>query len=335
MRSFTCQCGATLFFASHRCVACSRTTAMCPSCQNVAAMEPAGDGAWTCQSCNALLKFCSNYVEHSACNRGVPVEDEEPLCRYCRLNEIIPDLSIDGNLLKWQRLETAKHRVLYDVDRIGFPIVIEEDGERPHLRFEFKAAVTEPVSTGHASGLITIDIAEADSVQREQTRVEFGEPQRTLVGHFRHELGHYYWELLVEPYRLEEFRKLFGNEQNPTYAEAQQQYYEDGAGENWHEYFISEYATMHPWEDFAETFAAYLDMIAIVETARHFDRTKVTADGDDFDKMRRAYFDIGIIANEFNRDMGLLDLVPEVYTDPVVEKLRFVHSLCQEHSLHK
>ncbi|QDV57132.1 zinc-binding metallopeptidase family protein [Rosistilla oblonga] len=333
MRSFYCQCGSTLFFGSVQCVACSRPTAMCPHCNAVRSMAVADDGSLVCDHCHRECRMCSNATQHAVCNRGVDAASEQPLCRYCRLNSVVPDLTVGDNLLKWQRLEAAKHRVLFDIERIGLPIVSEPENEsgssdgRPVLQFEFKSSAVKPVSTGHADGLITIDIAEADSVHREQTRVEFGEPQRTLVGHFRHELGHYYWQLLVEPNCLDAFRSLFGDEREPSYAEAQKRYYADGAIPDWQDRFISAYSTMHPWEDFAETFAGYMDIVAVVETARHFDRTRVTADGSDFNQMLTAYRDIGIVANEFNRDMGLLDLVPEFHSEAVVEKLKFIDNL--------
>lgn len=290
-------------------------------------MQTSDDGLVECDQCHSELSHCQNRTEHAACNGTFQGEHPEDLCPYCSLNEIIPDLSSKGNLRKWQRLERAKHRVLYDVDRIGLPILTEQEGDHPALMFEFKAAGKKPVSTGHASGVITIDIDEADSVRREKTRVHFSEPQRTLVGHFRHELGHYFWEVCVRPDRLDEYRELFGDEQKPKYADAQKIYYASGPRPNWRGDFISEYATMHSWEDFAETFNAYLDMIAIVNTASYFKRLRVDADDRDFEKLIRAYADIGIVANEFNRDIGLLDLVPEVFTPTVIRKLKFVHSL--------
>jgi hypothetical protein len=219
----------------------------------------------------------------------------------------------------------AKHRVLYTIEQLGFPIVDNDQAGEPQLVFDFKADDQQKVSTGHADGRITINIIEADSAVREQTRVQFGEPQRTLVGHFRHELGHYYWDLLVKPHLLEPFRALFGNEQSPTYQEAQKSYYQNGPLKDWRLRFVSGYASMHPWEDFAETFNAYLDMATIIATTNHFQLTDQRL--DDFEGMLEAYQSIGIAANEMNRDMGLLDLVPEVFTEPVQEKLKFVHRL--------
>ncbi|MFN3153307.1 putative zinc-binding metallopeptidase [Bremerella sp.] len=330
MQTFRCQCGHKLFFGSTHCVSCQETVGMCPTCRQVTALRSLDDGSWQCsnQSCGQKLKLCQNRVDHKACNCAVASEEkDQPFCTYCRLNQVIPDLSIEGNLVKWRRLEAAKRRVLYGVESVGLPIGDPSRNDLLPLTFEFKEDEAEPVNTGHASGLITINLKEADSVKREQTRVEFGEPQRTLVGHFRHELGHYYWDMLVEPSKLEAFRALFGNEESPTYSEALSAYYDNGPQPNWQSQFISAYASMHPWEDFAESFAAYLDMTSIVSTAQCFPRINADVPADDFDAWLKAYREIGVMANEFNRDIGLLDLVPEVFNKPVIEKLRFMHDL--------
>lgn len=221
MQNFTCKCEQLLFFGNVECVACHSQAAMCPSCRCVSAIEPAGKDQFRCQNCEQLLRLCENYILHSVCSRAIEAESSQTLCSYCVLNQVIPNLSIDGNLEKWRRIEAAKHRVLYDIERIGIPVSDEDTGGNPSLRFEFKSSQTEPVSTGHEHGLITLNILEADSVHRERTRIEFGEPQRTLVGHIRHELGHYYWDLIVQPHWIADFRKLFGDERNPDYATAQ------------------------------------------------------------------------------------------------------------------
>ena len=131
--------------------------------------------------------------------------------------------------------------------------------------------------------------------------------------------------MIVQPNYLADFRKLFGDETNPDYASSQQQYYDHGPQQNWAETFISQYASMHPWEDFAETFNGYLDMFAIVRTANHFRQQLDPRWQEDLDQLLANYIDVGVMANELNRDMGLLDLVPEVFTETVIQKLRFVH----------
>lgn len=182
--------------------------------------------------------------------------------------------------------------------------------------------------TGHANGIITISLVEADDVEREKARVAFNEPQRTLLGHFRHEIGHYYWDVLVAGKAEESFRELFGDERSPTYQEAQQRYYDQGPLPQWEPTFISAYATMHPWEDFAETFGSYLDMFSLLDTASNnglIDRLP-----DDFSERILTYQRHAIILNEISRERGLIDLVPEVLTQGVVEKLSYIDRLIQD-----
>lgn len=247
------------------------------------------------------------------------------LCEYCALTTATPDLTDEVHRDKWRKLERAKHLVLYIYEQAGFPINVPADPSDPPLSFVFAADGEKPVLTGHASGVITINIREADSVERERARVNFGEPQRTLVGHFRHELGHYVWERLVLGHCEEACRGIFGDEREPLYSDAMKSYYANGPKPNWKHHYISAYATMHPWEDFAETFGAYMDMHSVLATSNHFGITH--CDTNDIDAMIDAYRKVGLIANEFNRDMGLLDLVPEVFVPEVIEKMRFVDGL--------
>ncbi len=327
MKTFPCRCGNSLFFHSVTCVDCGFESGMCPACNRVVPMVSAEDGSTKCGNpdCGVSVVKCENYHSQQICNRLVLVENQpdETFCDLCRLTTVIPDLQIEGNQQKWQRLERAKRRVLYTVKQVGLPI--EESPGAPVLSFEFKSDGDKPVPTGHDNGCITINIREADSVERERTRVDFGEPHRTLVGHFRHELGHYFWDRLVKENRESEFREIFGDERSPTYEDAMDAYYQQGPKPNWKSEYISAYATMHPWEDFAETFSEYLDMVSVLDTANHFQLTN--CDLHDFEEMFESYRVVGVTVNEFNRDMGLLDLVPHVFVDPVITKLRFIHSL--------
>ncbi len=211
------------------------------------------------------------------------------------------------------------------MEEAGFPVPPSNDDKGPMLYFEFKDDLNGPVTTGHLNGCITIYLKEADSVFREVNRVEFGEAQRTLIGHFRHELGHYFWDRVVAPGPISQFRSVFGDETNPTYATAQAKYYSDGPLPRWQLSFVSAYASMHPWEDFAETFGLYQDIHAVLTTNSHFNASD--ADLTDLDAMVKGYRELGIFVNELNRDMGLQDLVPEVFNDTITGKLRFIHSL--------
>lgn len=188
--------------------------------------------------------------------------------------------------------------------------------------------MNERVYTGHANGKITINLREADTVEREKTRVQFHEAHRTVIGHFRHEIGHYYWQMLVQNRCEDLFKAAFGDHEYPTYVEAQQWYYSGGPRESWPDHYISAYASMHPWEDFAETFAACLDMFSVLDTAMNMG----LGEGLDplsasLEAMVDRYIHLGIVLNEMNRALGLLDFVPEVFTPPIVAKMQFVHEL--------
>ena len=344
MRTYSCLCGNTLFFDNSLCLACGREVGFCPHCRQIVTLVPADDGAYVCGNakCGTELVKCFNYAEHDVCNRCVEAESapEGPLCDCCRFNATIPDLTVPGNLRKWYRLEAAKRRLFYDLDELGLPYGTAADGLEPPLSFDFKADVipktdfwrsmakTERVYTGHEAGLITINIREADDVEREKLRVDMGEAHRTLIGHFRHEIGHYYWDMLVKDRREDEFVAVFGDHNHPTYAEALENHYQTGPPADWNDHFVSAYAAMHPWEDFAETWATYLDMTSALDTSAHmgFDRHLDPAEVK-VEEMISQYQELGVALNEINRSMGLLDVVPEVIVPPVIEKLQFVHSL--------
>lgn len=302
---------------------------MCPACHRVVPLVFTEKDGLRCgrTDCGVALRKCINYAAEQICNRCLRAEDEwrEARCDYCRLTTLIPDLRVEGNREKWRRLEKAKHRVLYILDLIGLPFRPSDKPGVPLLSFEFKAGGGEPVHTGHRDGCITINIREADDVEREKARVAFQEPQRTLIGHVRHELGHYFWDRLVKGEREDECRSLFGDDRHPTYAAALERYHANGPRDNWRGSFVTAYATMHPWEDFAETFGTYLDMVSVLDTARHFGVARCGL--EDVESMIKNYQQVGLIANEFNRDMGLVDLVPEVFVPTVIEKLCFIHNL--------
>lgn len=343
MRTWRCLCGQTTFFENTSCVTCGRELGVCPSCRNLTALLPDGAGGYRCGNsvCGTDLVKCRNYESQWVCNHCVPAATAGSLCRNCRFTETIPDLSIAGNLEKWSRLEAAKRRLFYDLDLLSLPYGTASEGFPLPLAFDFKADALpadgdwrgsqegEQVFTGHANGRITINIREADDAEREKTRVELGEAQRTLIGHFRHEIGHYYWDLLIKNNAEDGFKAVFGDHERPTYAEALQRHYDIGPPFDWRSRFVTAYATMHPWEDFAETWAMYLDMTSTLDTASHNGLVKAGLTILDFDAMIVAYGRLGIALNELNRNLGLLDAAPKIFMTPVVEKLRYVHRLIQ------
>jgi hypothetical protein len=347
MQSYQCVCNNKIFFDNSQCVACGRELGFCPECRNVAALLPDNEGHLHCGNpqCGVALVKCHNYAEHNVCNRCVMADGAAAgaLCDCCRFNDTVPDLTVPGNAEKWYRLEAAKRRLFYDLDLLGLPYGCVADGVQPSLSFDFKADVipqdnywrgvgnTEKVFTGHDDGRITINIREADDVEREKLRVEMGEAQRTLLGHFRHEIGHFYWDVLVKGRREPECQAIFGDPNSPTYDQALDAYYKNGPRPDWPTAYISAYATMHPWEDFAETWAAYLDMTSSLDTAHNNGLGGVNDPVHaDLDSMVRRYQDLGVAMNEINRSIGLHDAVPDIFVEPVVAKLRFIHELVQQ-----
>jgi len=342
MQTFSCRCGNPLFFENTHCLACRSEVGWCPACANIVALEALPEGGYRCThpDCATPLMKCHNYAFDNVCNRMVVMNEGhgDKLCDCCRYNAVIPDMTIEGNRERWAALEAAKRRLFHTLDVLGLPHGTNGDAIQVPLSFSFMAdalpdqglwrstASQEKVYTGHANGHITINVKEADDVERERLRVDMNESHRTLIGHFRHEIGHYYWDLLVKSRDEATCRRVFGDHHHPSYAEALEHYYQQGAPADWPTRFISAYAAMHPWEDFAETFAFYLDMVAVLDTAMHMGLSRAEYDGS-LDGMLQAFHQVGMAVNELNRDMGLLDLAPGVIAPAVRDKLAYVHEL--------
>lgn len=330
MRLFACPgCGLVVFFGNVRCERCGASLGYEPLANTMVVTD--NQSRW---------KYCSNFT-HGVCNWLSPVDDGRELCRACRHNLVIPALASPDNLARWRKLEEAKHRLLYTVLRLGLPLF--DRTERPDgLGFQF--IDTPDAMTGHTGGLISIAVAEADDPEREKRRTHLGEPYRTLLGHFRHEIGHWYWDLLVRDAPIRErFTALFGDA-NLDYAAALKTHYANGPRLDWQVEYVSAYASSHPWEDFAETFAHYVHMIDSLETGGSYrivlsprvDRDDILSTSLDFDVYRRdldvhaleaAWVALSSALNSFNRSMGLADAYPFVLSPKVNEKLAFVHDL--------
>ncbi len=346
MRIFECQnCGQPLYFENTHCESCGLRLGYLPEQATMSALKE-GDGVWhALAEPEGTYRHCGNAV-HEVCNWLVPAEQPGQFCVACRHNRTIPDLSVPQNLEHWRKIEVAKHRLFYTLIKFHLPLATKEE-EPDALAFDFMADQAGPqghipVLTGHEDGLITINIAEADDPERERRRSEMGEPYRTLLGHFRHEIAHYYWDRLVaQSASLEEFREVFGDEQR-DYGEALQQHYANGPPADWPERFVSSYASSHPWEDFAETWAHYLHMIDTLETASAFGmsvRPKVGNPGEmsakidfepygaDMGRIIDAWLPLTYAMNSINRSMGLQDFYPFVLKPMVIGKLTFIHRL--------
>jgi hypothetical protein len=259
----------------------------------------------------------------------VACSSAEELCQACRLNNVIPNLSEPENRALWQEVEQAKRRLVYSLDALKLPFLSKNDDAERGLSFDIKQSVgTDRVLTGHADGLITLNLDEADSAEREKMRVAMKERYRTLLGHFRHEIGHYFWDRLVaDAGKHDEFRKLFGDERT-DYSQALKQHYAKAPDPDYAEHFITSYAASHPWEDFAETFAHYLHMVDTLETAQQYGFASAPISrAEAFEALMTEWYQLTVALNSLNRSMGLPDAYPFAISPTVKEKLRFVHEL--------
>lgn len=329
MRAFACpNCRSLVFFEDFVCLTCATPLTFDRRVEDLVAL----DGRAYCR--NAALAAC-NWL-------GDPATDG--YCGSCWLTRTRPNDSDEAALAAFALAETAKRRLVFQLDHLGLPTTPRPDDPEHGLAFDLLSSTDENVITGHASGVITIDLAEGSDPHREALRVKLGEPYRTMLGHVRHEIGHWYWDVLIDdtPY-LDRFRDLFGDER-ADYGESLEKHYAKGTeGNDWTDTHVSHYAAAHPWEDWAETFAHYLHIRDTMQTAAawgvHTDgpdldlslawdaSLAVTPVDDplDFDELVRQWLAFKIVLNALNRSMGKDDLYPFVLTPAVMEKLRFAH----------
>lgn len=355
MKTFRCQCSNILHFENSRCLVCGRELGYIPEQGVMSALEPSTNKLWRALSNNKTYRKCKNYGSYNICNWMVPSHDLDPYCASCRLNHIIPNLGQEQNLTLWYRIESAKRRLLYTLYVLHLPVIGRATDPQKGLAFEFMAdeegdnefsnALTphRHVVTGHRAGIITINIKEAEHSTREEMREKMNEGYRTLLGHFRHEIGHYYWDRLVsDTDKIGSFRDVFGDERI-DYQQSLQRYYQQGPPPDWQSGWISAYASAHPWEDWGETWAHYMHMVDSLETAQDFgfsiqgyNVSALTAEIQSaegyvtppaFDALLQDWHRLTVALNALNRSMGLPDAYPFIISDSSLEKLRFVHGL--------
>ena len=344
MKTLTCaRCGQGVFFENVLCSACGATLGFDPDQLNFAAFEIDAEGKW--QQLGAeqpALKPCANYAQ-GICNWTLPADSSEMLCRCCRTTEIIPALSKPENQTYWRLLEEAKRRLFYGLISMKLPVPNKADDREHGVAFHFLEQITpaEKVLTGHDDGVIVLNIAEADDAHRESARARLHEPYRTLVGHFRHEIGHYYWDRLIsDSVWLEEYRRLFGDER-ADYAEALKKHYAN-PNPGWQQSFISVYASAHPWEDWAECWAHYMHIRDGLETANTWgikiqrrlpgalEVTPVPIDATSSpigQALIEQWLPVSQFINAMDRSLGSHDSYPFVLTEPVIVKLEFIHKV--------
>lgn len=346
MRLFTCSnCTNTVHFDNTACVTCNSRLGFLPLARRMVAIEPMEDRWHVIGEDGAQAFLCRN-ADEGACNWLIEEGATSEFCIACRHNMTIPNLENPENAQNWRVIEAAKRHLFYSLLRLHLPLVTRVDDPENGLGFDFLSdtdtPTDQPVMTGHLNGLITLNIAEGSDAERETRRVKLGEPFRTLVGHFRHEVGHFYWDRLVrDGGKLDAFRAVFGDESH-DYGQALQAYYDNGPAAGWEQSFISTYASAHPWEDFAETWAHYFHIVDALETAHAFGlRTDPRTEGNDpaltttFDSYKAlnaqvlvdAWVPLTLAVNGINRSMGQPDMYPFVLSVPVVAKLQFIHEL--------
>ena len=327
MKRFTCgSCSNTVHFDNTVCLHCQSDLGFDPATMTICAFagEPTG------------FRKCANHAE-GACNWLVPDGSDSLYCFACSLDRIVPNLTEPEHAAQWRKVEAAKRHFLYGLMKLRLPIVTRKENPEHGLAFELLAELPQapaPVMTGHENGLITINVAEASDPEREARRVSLGEPMRTLIGHFRHESGHYYWNLLfADEARREEARAIFGDERI-DYQAALVRHYANGPPADWNEHFISAYASSHPWEDFAETWAHYLHLADGLETAFAYELLPAGADcayeaglNWSLAAMTDEWVRLTIGVNAINRSIGQPDLYSFIYSPEVTQKLAFMHDL--------
>ncbi len=327
MKTFRCYCGARVYFENTQCMRCGRELAYLPWDNKMAATDASRSDAFESLSDGATYQRCDNDVEQGACNWLLEPNRSRRYCQACMLNRVVPDLSQPVNRELWSTMEGAKRRVLYSLNRLRLPFEEHSEGA-PELRFDIKAeSANEPVITGHSDGLITLDLSEANPASREANRRSLDERYRTPLGHFRHEIGHFYWQLLVkDSVWIEPFRELFGDERL-DYADALEEHYAGTTQRN--DDFVSHYASAHPWEDWAETFAHYLHMVDSLDTAHEHGLTDLSGyaarDEETFLVVMEQWSRFSIALNALNRSMGMPDAYPFSISAKVRDKLTFVH----------
>lgn len=347
MKTFHCdKCAQQVFFENTVCFHCGTMLGYQSALRCISSFEPDASGHWRSlhpRDAGKLYKQCANYARHDVCNWMLPADDPHALCESCQLTTVIPALTSARNLLLWSRLEAAKRRLLFSLATLHLTPVSKEVEPETGLAFQFleDGVAGQAVMTGHANGVITLNIAEADPAERERTREQMHERYRTLLGHFRHESGHYYFDRLVAgtPW-LDECRSLFGDER-ADYGASLQRHYAEGPPADWEDRFVSSYASAHPWEDWAETWAHYLHMMDTLETAHAcgvslhprkpnepaLEIAVAPAKTDAFDATLHDWFALTYVLNSLSRSIGMPDAYPFTLSPAVMTKLAFVHKV--------
>jgi hypothetical protein len=339
MKSFICEvCGQLLFFDNSSCLQCGSVLGFDPASLRLRALTAEGGDLRPVDGDSAAYRYCGNRIA-AQCNWLVPAIDPSALCASCRLTTVRPNDNEADAMVAFADAESAKRRLIFQLLDLGLPIRGLDEDPVNGVAFELLSARGHDVTTGHENGVITLDLSESDDAHREFVRQQLGEAYRTVLGHLRHEIGHYYWPILVEGGgHIDRFRELFGDERVSYQAELEG-HYVSGPPRDWSMTHVSQYATMHPWEDWAETFAHYLHIRSGLHSAEQFglhvvdpSATAAHKAGSDTSGLSigpliERWLALTIAMNAMSRSIGQGDLYPFVLPPRVVEKLDFVHAL--------
>lgn len=341
MERFHCSCGTEIFFDNSHCAVCGKVLGFDPGRQQLLPLQAHEDNIWFSVISGRRYRLCSLRPE-IGCNWLLTIPNNDKQCLSCCLTRTIPSLSFPRNLARWQRLEQTKRRALYMLLRLGLSLKLSavrscplhtDAIKYPPLVFDFledkrsnMEVDLEFVYSGHNNGIVTINAAEADDSFRAANRELTNEIYRTLLGHFRHELGHYYALLLSNDTMFDEYRELFGDERQ-DYHTALEHYYAEGARDDWRESYISAYASAHPQEDWAETWAHYLHIRDTLETALAYKVLGTESNDNSFTRALSEWAKLTVVLNALNRSMGVEDAYPFIITPTIAEKLHFIDRL--------
>jgi hypothetical protein len=339
MRDFHCpNCGQRLAFENSKCLNCGSALGYSLDEGALLVIARGQDSEHAGAVDASEYRLCANLYA-ATCNWLVRADAEVgALCTSCALTRTRPDDADTAAMTAFATAEQAKRRLISELVDLKLPIIGRDEDPEHGLAFDLLSSQDEKVFTGHEDGLITLDLAEGDDVHREQLRIAMDEPYRTLLGHFRHEIGHYYYYWLVSsaPGFVGTATELFGDAE-ADYQEALDRHYSHGAPEGWENDYVSSYATMHPAEDWAETFAHYLHIRDTLDTSAAFgfapagatfDRRMLGPSG--FDTIIEMWLPLAWSLNMVNRSMGRDDLYPFVLPAPVLDKMRFIHTVIDE-----